>query len=122
MTIDLAGEERPFPIDVVPRVIAAAVWAGVERGVRQRVRVLEAFLADVYGPMRVVADRVVPRHVITSSSHFHREATGVEPANGVRVHVSGIDLVRDEQGRFRGWRTTSACPAVSPTSWRTAVP
>ena len=101
VTFDLAGEERPFPIDVVPRVIAAAEWAEVERGVRQRVRVLEAFLADVYGPMRAVADRVVPRHVITSSSHFHREATGVEPANGVRVHVSGIDLVRDEQGRFR---------------------
>ena len=101
VTFDLAGEERPFPIDVVPRVIAATEWAEVERGVRQRVRVLEAFLADVYGPMRAVADRVVPRHVITSSSHFHREATGVEPANGVRVHVSGIDLVRDEQGRFR---------------------
>ncbi len=101
VTFDFAGEERPFPIDVVPRVIAAPEWAEVERGVRQRVRVLERFLADVYGPMRAVADRVVPRHVITSSSHFHREAAGVEPANGVRVHVSGIDLVRDEQGRFR---------------------
>ena len=101
VTFDVAGEERPFPIDVVPRVIAAAEWAEVERGVRQRVRVLERFLADVYGPMRAVADRVVPRHVITSSSHFHREAAGIEPANGVRVHVSGIDLVRDEQGRFR---------------------
>ncbi len=101
VTFDFAGEERPFPIDVVPRVIAAAEWAEVERGVRQRVTVLERFLADVYGPMRAVADRVVPRHVITSSSHFHREAAGVEPANGVRVHVSGIDLVRDEHGRFR---------------------
>ena len=101
VTFDLAGEERPFPIDVVPRVLAAQEWATVDAGVRQRVRVLERFLADVYGPMRAVADGVVPRHVITSSSHFHRQAAGVEPANGVRVHVSGIDLVRDEAGRFR---------------------
>ncbi len=100
VTFDLAGEERPFPIDVVPRVLAAQEWATVDAGVRQRVRVLERFLADVYGPMRAVADGVVPRHVITSSSHFHRQAAGVEPANGVRVHVSGIDLVRDEAGRF----------------------
>ncbi|WP_336923632.1 circularly permuted type 2 ATP-grasp protein [Aquipuribacter sp. SD81] len=101
VTFDFAGEERPFPIDVVPRVIAAHEWAQVERGVKQRVQVLERFLADVYGPMNAVSDGVVPRSVVVSSSHFHREAAGIEPANGVRVHVSGIDLVRDEQGRFR---------------------
>ena len=101
VTFDYAGEERPFPLDVVPRIIEAQQWARVERGVAQRVRVLEAFLADVYGPMRAVADGVIPRKVITSSSHFHRAAVGVEPAGGVRIHVAGIDLVRDEQGDFR---------------------
>ncbi|WP_380174702.1 circularly permuted type 2 ATP-grasp protein [Kineococcus sp. DHX-1] len=101
VTFDYAGEERPFPLDVVPRIIDAAQWARVEKGVAQRVRVLEAFLADVYGPMQVVKDGVVPRRVITSSSHFHRAAVGVEPAGGVRIHVAGIDLVRDEHGDFR---------------------
>ncbi|WP_432498975.1 circularly permuted type 2 ATP-grasp protein [Kineococcus gypseus] len=101
VTFDYAGEERPFPLDVVPRIIEAQQWAVVERGVAQRVRVLEAFLADVHGPMQVVRDGVVPRRVITSSSHFHRAAVGVEPPGGVRVHVAGIDLVRDEHGDFR---------------------
>ncbi|MEZ0492052.1 circularly permuted type 2 ATP-grasp protein [Kineococcus sp. TBRC 1896] len=101
VTFDYAGEERPFPLDVVPRIIDAAQWARVEKGVAQRVRVLEAFLADVYGPMQVVEDGVVPRRVITSSSHFHRAAVGVEVAGGVRIHVAGIDLVRDEHGDFR---------------------
>jgi uncharacterized circularly permuted ATP-grasp superfamily protein len=101
VTFDYAGEERPFPLDVVPRIIEARQWARVERGVAQRVRVLEAFLADVYGPMRAVKDGVIPRKVITSSSHFHRAAVGIEPPGGVRIHVAGIDLVRDEAGDFR---------------------
>lgn len=101
VTFAHAGEEQPFPLDIVPRIIGADEWAHVERGVAQRVHALEAFLADVYGAGQVFADRVVPRSVITTSAHFHRAAHGLVPPNGVRVHVSGIDLVRDEAGDFR---------------------
>ncbi len=101
VTFDFAGEERPFPLDVVPRVLAGHEWDHVAPGVAQRVRALEAFLADVYGPQKAVADGVVPRGLIVSSTHFHRAARGIQPPNGVRVHVSGIDLVRDETGTFR---------------------
>lgn len=101
VTFDYAGEERPFPLDVVPRVIAAADWARVAAGVSQRVRALEAFLADVYGRRQAVQDGVIPAALISSSKHFHRQAAGVVGANGVRIHVAGIDIVRDEQGGFR---------------------
>jgi len=101
VTFDFAGEERPFPVDVAPRVITGAEWDEVSPGVAQRVRALEAFLADVYGPQRAVADGVVPRRLVTSSTHFHRAAIGIEPPNGVRIHVAGIDLVRDAAGTFR---------------------
>src|SRR6478735_2122588 len=83
VTFDFAGEERPFPLDVVPRVIGRDDWDHVAPGVSQRVKALEAFLADVYGQQRAVAAR------------------GIQPPNGVRVHVSGIDLVRDA---LDGWR------------------
>ncbi len=101
VTFDFAGEERPFPLDAVPRVIDQAEWVEVEAGIKQRVRALEAFLADIYGPQNAVKDGVIPARLVTSSAHFHREAAGIEPANGVRIQVSGIDLIRDEQG---GWR------------------
>jgi uncharacterized circularly permuted ATP-grasp superfamily protein len=101
VTFDLGGEERPFPLDIVPRVIDNATWQSIELGVRQRVLAVEAFLADVYGPCAVVDDGVIPRNVITSSRHYQRAAYGIEPPNGVRVHVSGIDLIRDELGGFR---------------------
>jgi uncharacterized circularly permuted ATP-grasp superfamily protein len=101
VTFDFAGEERPFPIDAIPRVIEADDWARVERGVSQRVRTLEMFLADVYGNQQVVRDGVIPASLIGTSTHFHRQAAGIESANGVRIHVSGIDLIRDEKGDWR---------------------
>lgn len=101
VTFDHAGEERPFPLDIVPRVIGADEWDIISPGIAQRVRTLEAFLADAYGSQRCVTDGIVPRRLITSSQHFHRVVAGVEPANGVRVHVSGIDLVRDQHGIWR---------------------
>jgi uncharacterized circularly permuted ATP-grasp superfamily protein len=101
VTFDIGGEERAFPLDVLPRVIEMDQWAKVEAGVQQRVHTLERFLADVYDEGRVFDDRIVPRRVVTTSSHFHRAAAGIEPPNGVRIHVSGIDLIRDDTGEFR---------------------
>ncbi len=101
VTFDFAGEERPFPLDAVPRVIDQAEWQRVEAGIKQRVNALEAFLADVYGAQAAVRDGVIPAGLITSSAHFHREAAGIVSPNGVRIQVSGIDLIRDEAGTWR---------------------
>jgi uncharacterized circularly permuted ATP-grasp superfamily protein len=101
ITFAHSGEERPFPLDLVPRVISASEWSTIARGVAQRVRALERFLDDVYGPGEIMRARVVPRRLVVTSSHFHRAAVGgVAPANGVRVHVAGIDLVRDGDGKI----------------------
>ncbi|EME19126.1 circularly permuted type 2 ATP-grasp protein [Rhodococcus triatomae] len=101
VTFSLSGQERPFPLDLVPRVIAEREWAGLERGIAQRVRALEMFLADVYGDQEILRDRVVPKRLVTSCDHFHRQAMGIVPPNGVRIHVAGIDIVRDANGTFR---------------------
>jgi uncharacterized circularly permuted ATP-grasp superfamily protein len=101
VTFDFAGEERPFPLDAVPRVIEADDWTVVEAGVKQRVRALEAFLADAYGGQSAVRDGIIPASLISSSSHFHRQAAGIIPVNGVRIQVAGIDLIRDENGKWR---------------------
>lgn len=101
VTFDFAGEERPFPLDAVPRVIEQQEWVGVEAGIKQRVLALEAFLDDIYGPQAAVRDGVIPAALISSSKHFHRQAAGIVSANNVRIQVSGIDLIRDEKGAWR---------------------
>jgi uncharacterized circularly permuted ATP-grasp superfamily protein len=101
VTFDLDGEERPFPLDVVPRIFTAQEWTQVADGVAQRVRALEMFLDDVYGAARIVSDGLIPHEVVTSSPGFVRAAFGLSPPNGVRIHVAGIDVIRDEDGEFR---------------------
>ena len=111
ITFSLSGEERPFPLDLVPRVIDAEEWSVIEAGVIQRVKALEAFLADVYGARQVLHDGIVPHRLVTSSTHYHRAVSGLAPPNGVRVHVAGIDVVRGGDGRFRVLEDNLRCPS-----------
>jgi uncharacterized circularly permuted ATP-grasp superfamily protein len=101
ITFSLSGQERPFPLDLVPRVISAAEWTRLARGITQRVKALECYLDDVYGEQQILRDGVLPRRLVTSCEHFHRQAAGIIPPNGVRIHVAGIDLIRDHRGTFR---------------------
>ncbi|WP_299303979.1 circularly permuted type 2 ATP-grasp protein [uncultured Brachybacterium sp.] len=101
ITFDYAGEERPFPIDAIPRVVAAEEWTRVSAGVGQRVRALERFLDDLYNDQAAIADGVIPAELVTSSTYVVDAMRGYSPPNGVRIHISGIDLVRDGAGDFR---------------------
>src|SRR5256714_14690640 len=81
VTFAYAGEERPFPLDLIPRIIDAAEWDVVTRAVRQRVTALELFLAAGYGRGAVLDDGVVPRRLVTTSAHFRREALRGHPGH-----------------------------------------
>ncbi len=94
------GRERPFPFDLLPRLIAAEEWAQVELGLAQRVRALDRFCQDIYGPARAIADGVLPRHLVVTCGGYQRAMVGVEPPLGRFVHLAGIDLVRDDAGRW----------------------
>jgi uncharacterized circularly permuted ATP-grasp superfamily protein len=65
----------------------------------------------VYSSAHILDDGVVPRQLVTTSDHFHRAAFGVEPTNGVRVHVAGIDVVRGPDGRFYVLEDNLRCPS-----------
>ena len=88
------GARPAVPLDLVPRIVTAADWAGLAAGLTQRVRALEAFLRDVYGPRQIITDGVVPAAVVD-------DTPGLQPpgqaraADAVRIAVAGIDLVRD---------------------------
>jgi uncharacterized circularly permuted ATP-grasp superfamily protein len=93
--------DRPgLPLDPVPRVLPAAEWDELKVGLAQRVKALSAFLADAYGPRRIVQAGVVPARVIETAEHYEPQMRGVDPPGGLWVGVAGLDLVREPTGEF----------------------
>ena len=113
ITFALSGqEERPFPLDLVPRVISAAEWSKLEAGITQRVVALERFLDDIYGDQAILRDGVLPRRLVTSCEHFHREAAGISPPNAHTVPDSrklgnSLRSVRDRRFPLECWSRRS---------------
>jgi len=94
---DGRGTERLFPFDLVPRIVPRPEWEHIERGLGQRVRALNLFLRDVYGPQRILKDRIIPRPLVYSCRHFCRQMIGVDVPRDIYTHIAGIDLVRDSK-------------------------
>jgi uncharacterized circularly permuted ATP-grasp superfamily protein len=97
---DRSGTERIFPYDLLPRVLTAAEWRTIERGLTQRLTALNLFLADIYHDARILAEGVVPRELVYTAQHYRREMRGIHVPRGVYVSVAGIDLVRLPDGSF----------------------
>ncbi|MFP5397787.1 MAG: circularly permuted type 2 ATP-grasp protein [Gammaproteobacteria bacterium] len=91
---DGAGTERLIPFDLIPRIIPAAEWREIERGLRQRVVALNRFVHDVYHDQEILKAGVVPADPVLANAQFRREMTGVDVPGGVYAHVAGIDIVR----------------------------
>jgi uncharacterized circularly permuted ATP-grasp superfamily protein len=94
------GIEQIFPYDLLPRIITAAEWATVERGLTQRIIALNLFLRDIYNEGRILADGIVPREVVYSCKHFRRQMVGLQVPRNVYVAICGTDLIRTESGEF----------------------
>jgi uncharacterized circularly permuted ATP-grasp superfamily protein len=97
---DDEGTERIFPYDLLPRMIRAAEWETIERGLTQRLTAINLFLKDVYHEGRILAEGVVPRELVLSCRHYRREMRGVSVHRDIYVSVAGTDLVRLDDGRF----------------------
>jgi uncharacterized circularly permuted ATP-grasp superfamily protein len=98
---DAQGVEKPFPVDLVPRIVPAEEWAVLKRGLEQRVRALNLFLHDVYHEGKILKDGVVPRELVVNAPNFRRGFVGADVPGDIYVHVCGTDLIRDADGTYR---------------------
>ncbi|KKB06712.1 hypothetical protein VE25_21330 [Devosia geojensis] len=88
------GTEKLIPFDVIPRIISAAEWRKLSRGIEQRVRALNAFLHDIYHRQEILKAGRVPAKLILNNAAFCPDMMGVDPARGVYSHIIGVDIVR----------------------------
>lgn len=97
---DQLGTERPMPFDCIPKIVSVDEWKVIELGLIQRVKALNAFLDDIYTEQVGLHDGVVPRHLVVNSPHFHHQVAGIQLPRQDHVFLSGIDLIRNEQGEY----------------------
>jgi uncharacterized circularly permuted ATP-grasp superfamily protein len=95
------GEDRPIPIDPVPRLIGGEEWEKLEAGLLQRARALNAFIADAYGPQRIFDAGVVPRRLLETSEGYAPAMAGLLDSGAPPATVAGLDLVRGVDGELR---------------------
>ena len=98
---DAAGTEKPFPFDLVPRIVPADEWDTIERGLKQRLTALNLFLHDVYHEQKILNDNIVPRELVVGAAHFRPEFMLADPPGGIYVHICGSDLIRDSDGSYK---------------------
>ena len=96
---DSAGAERIFPFDLLPRIVAAEEWERIERGLKQRIHALNAFIDDIYHEQKILKDGIIPAEVILSAASYRPQCQGLNPPKGIWCHIAGIDLVRHSDGQ-----------------------
>ncbi len=92
--------DRILPFDLIPRVLTAREWDVLERGVRQRVAALNAFIWDVYHEQHILKDGIVPAALVLGNANYRQEMVGFDVPCGTYVHVCGVDIIRDQHGAF----------------------
>jgi uncharacterized circularly permuted ATP-grasp superfamily protein/uncharacterized alpha-E superfamily protein len=98
---DAQGMERPWPLDMIPLIISAEEWASLSEGLIQRAALLNAVLADLYGPQRLIHSGRLPPTALYANPGFRRSLHGVRTAGGIYLHHYACDVVRAPDG---GWR------------------
>ncbi len=86
--------ERIIPFDIVPRIFSAAEWGRLAEGLEQRVRAINAFIDDIYGARRIIADGTIPADIVLANPQYCTAVAGARPPHGVYAHICGIDMVR----------------------------
>jgi len=94
------GQERLIPFDVLPRILAAAEWELVRKGLEQRLNAINRFVADIYGRREILKAGIIPQDLIFQNPVFRPEMNGKRVPHDIYVHIGGIDIVRTDAESF----------------------
>lgn len=97
---DAGNIDREWPMDIIPRLIAASEWEKTSLGLEQRLRALNMFIHDLYNDQKILKDKVVPEELILNSANFRKQCIGIKPKFDVWAHICGTDLIKGDDGQF----------------------
>lgn len=95
-----AAEEKKWPLDIIPRIILKSQWNKVKRGLAQRCKALNLFINDVYNEKKIFKDKIIPEEIVFQSKNYLKQCHNFTPKRKIWSHISGIDLIRNLEGKF----------------------
>jgi uncharacterized circularly permuted ATP-grasp superfamily protein/uncharacterized alpha-E superfamily protein len=97
---DSDGPQRPWSLDLFPLIVSPEDWAQIDAGIRQRARLLNHIMADVYGPQDLLTKGLLPAALVQGHPGYLRAMQGVTPAGGIFLHIAAFDLAHGSDGRW----------------------
>ncbi|TNF34868.1 MAG: circularly permuted type 2 ATP-grasp protein [Gammaproteobacteria bacterium] len=108
---DEQGAERLIPFDALPRIIPAQEWQVLERGLAQRVQALNHFLHDIYHEQHILREGVIPSEQVFTNTQYQLAMQGLDLPHDIYTHIAGIDVIRNNDGRFHVLEDNLRCPS-----------
>lgn len=108
---DDMGMEKILKLDVIPRIIEHAEWQILEQGLKQRIKALNLFIQDIYSEQNVIKEGLIEWEMIRSCPAYLESCRGLEPSRGIWCHISGVDIIRDGDGKFCILEDNLRCPS-----------
>ena len=97
---DTNGPQRPWSLDLFPLIVSSDEWKEIEVGIKQRARLLNHVMADVYGPQNLLLKGLLPAALVQGHPGYLRAMQGVKPAGGMFLHIAAFDMARGPDGRW----------------------
>ncbi len=108
---DTQGIERILPLDVVPRIINGKEWDQLEKGLQQRIKALNLFIDDLYHDQKIIKDKIIPKELVLSGTTYLKQCEGLNPPQNIWCHITGSDLIRDNNGQYMVLEDNLRCPS-----------
>jgi len=108
---DPQGAGQSWELDVLPQVIAADEWQALSAAVMQRAKLLNAVLADAYGPQTLLSEGLLPTALIYGQHGYLWPCREIRPAQGIHLHLYAIDLARAPDGHWQVIADCTQCPS-----------
>jgi uncharacterized circularly permuted ATP-grasp superfamily protein len=108
---DEEGTEKIMPFDIIPRIVEAKDWTNIEQGLKQRIHALNLFLDDIYNEQKIFKDKAIPEDIIRATPSFRPECIGLNTPRSIWCHITGTDLVRNNDGQHYVLEDNLRCPS-----------
>jgi len=108
---DNQGTERILHLDIIPRIISGEEWDTIQRGLKQRIRAINLFIADIYSEQKILKDGIIPSELVLSSECYLSQCRGIRPPKDIWCHISGSDLIKGDDGKFYVLEDNLRCPS-----------